>query len=261
MAADSSGETTRRGPAKASGWSRRRPPRSAPAGPWSRSPAASPPRRSLGRPPSAPLRPPGGRSPPASQPPRQPTGFIPPMLCTLVERAPEGSGWIHEIKLDGYRMQAVIAGGKARLLTRNGHDWTERFPETAAALGRLPDAILDGEIVAADAQGNPDFAALQAAMEQERTGDAALLCLRPAGARWREPVRPADRGAEDGAALPPERRARDGHLRGGLRPACGRPAPLRLPDRARGHRLQTRRLALPPRGAQRHLGQGEMPGQ
>jgi bifunctional non-homologous end joining protein LigD len=103
----------------------------------------------------------------------KPNGFISPMLCTLVERAPEGKGWIHEIKLDGYRMQAVIAGGKARVLTRNGHDWTERFPETAAALGRLPDAILDGEIVAADAQGNPDFAALQAAMEQERT--ATLL--------------------------------------------------------------------------------------
>ena len=102
------------------------------------------------------------------------------MLCTLVERAPEGSDWIHEIKLDGYRMQAVIAGGKARLLTRNGHDWTERFPETAAALGRLPDAILDGEIVAADAQGNPDFAALQAAMEQIAGGKAAA-----AGSRCR----------------------------------------------------------------------------
>jgi bifunctional non-homologous end joining protein LigD len=99
----------------------------------------------------------------------KPGGFIAPMLCTLVERAPEGSGWIHEIKLDGYRMQAVIAGGRARLLTRNGHDWTERFPETVAVLGQLPDAILDGEIVAADGQGNPDFAALQAAMEQEQT--------------------------------------------------------------------------------------------
>ena len=135
-------------------------------------------------------------------------------------------------------MQAVIAGGKARLLTRNGHDWTTRFPETAAALGRLPDGVLDGEIVAADAQGNPDFAALQAAMEQARTGTPALLCLRPPGARWREPVRPADRGTEDGAAVPPARRARDRRLCGGLRPARRRPAPLRLPDRARGHRLQ-----------------------
>ncbi|MDO9713744.1 DNA ligase D [Paracraurococcus lichenis] len=96
--------------------------------------------------------------------------FIPPMLCTLVERVPEGESWLHEIKLDGYRLQAVIIGGQARLLTRNEHDWTSRFPETAAALGRLPDAVLDGELVAADAEGNPDFAALQAAMEQGRTG-------------------------------------------------------------------------------------------
>jgi bifunctional non-homologous end joining protein LigD len=67
-------------------------------------------------------------------------------------------------------MEAVIAAGKARLLTRNGRDWTHRFPETAAALGQLPDAILDGELVAADAEGNPDFGALQAAMEQQKTG-------------------------------------------------------------------------------------------
>ena len=110
------------------------------------------------------------QAPARAQTTAKPSGFIEPMLCTLVERAPEGSDWLHEIKLDGYRMQAVIAGGNARLLTRNGHDWTERFPETAAALGRLRDAVLDGEIVATNAQGNSDFAALQAAMEQGRTG-------------------------------------------------------------------------------------------
>jgi bifunctional non-homologous end joining protein LigD len=108
---------------------------------------------------------------PADVPPL--TNFVPPMLCLLVERAPEGPGWIHEIKLDGYRIEAIIADGSARLLTRNGHDWTHRFPETAAALSRLPDAILDGELAAADAEGNPDFAALQAAMERKATG--ALL--------------------------------------------------------------------------------------
>ena len=61
--------------------------------------------------------------------------FIPPMLCTLVDRAPEGTGWVHEVKLDGYRMQALVAGGGGgtRLMTRNGHDWTHRFPEMAAA--------------------------------------------------------------------------------------------------------------------------------
>ncbi|WP_372623037.1 DNA ligase D [Falsiroseomonas sp.] len=97
------------------------------------------------------------------------TSFVPPMLCKLVDRAPEGPGWLHEIKLDGYRMEAIISGGKARLLTRNAHDWTTRFPETARALSQLPDCILDGELVALDAEGNPDFAALQAAMEQKAT--------------------------------------------------------------------------------------------
>jgi bifunctional non-homologous end joining protein LigD len=105
---------------------------------------------------------------PAASPPL--AAFVPPMLCTLVERAPEGPGWIHEIKLDGYRLEASITSCTARLLTRNGHDWTHRFPETAAALSQLPDAILDGELVAADAEGNPDFAALQAAMERKATG-------------------------------------------------------------------------------------------
>jgi bifunctional non-homologous end joining protein LigD len=97
-------------------------------------------------------------------------GYVAPMLCTLVDRAPEGPGWMHEVKLDGYRMQARVRGGKARLLTRNGHDWTARFPETASALSRLPDCVLDGELFAADAHGNPDFAALQAAMERGSTG-------------------------------------------------------------------------------------------
>ncbi len=91
--------------------------------------------------------------------------FIPPMLCTLVERAPEGGGWLHEIKLDGYRMQAVVQDGACRLLTRTGLDWTDRFPAAAEGLQALPDCVLDGELCALDRDGHPDFAALQAAME------------------------------------------------------------------------------------------------
>ncbi len=96
--------------------------------------------------------------------------FIPPQLCTLVKHPPEGAAWVHEIKLDGYRIQAHIGAGAARLLTRTGLDWTERFPETAAALRALGDVVLDGEIVAADEHGNPDFAALQAALDWRTTG-------------------------------------------------------------------------------------------
>src|SRR5215210_3110145 len=95
------------------------------------------------------------------------------MLCTLVERAPEGAGWVHEVKLDGYRMQAIVTGGRARLMTRGGNDWTRRFPETTVALGRPPDAVLDGELVATGQDGMPDFAALQSAALRRAT--AGLL--------------------------------------------------------------------------------------
>ncbi|HYI83784.1 MAG TPA: DNA ligase D [Acetobacteraceae bacterium] len=106
----------------------------------------------------------------AARPAPRLAGFVPPMLCALVDRAPERAGWVHEVKLDGYRMQAIIAGGGARLMTRSGLDWSHRFPEMVAALSRLPESILDGELVAADEHGTPDFAALKAAIERGGTG-------------------------------------------------------------------------------------------
>jgi len=61
-------------------------------------------------------------------------------------------------------MQAIVTGGQTRLMTRGGNDWTRRFPETAVALGRLPNTVLDGELVATGEDGMPDFAALQSAV-------------------------------------------------------------------------------------------------
>jgi bifunctional non-homologous end joining protein LigD len=98
-----------------------------------------------------------------------PTGFLPLQMCDSAASAPAGEGWVHEIKLDGYRLQPRIEGGKAVLFSRSGLDWTHRFPETAVALGRLSDAVLDGEVVAMDADGHPDFAALVGALESGRT--------------------------------------------------------------------------------------------
>jgi bifunctional non-homologous end joining protein LigD len=98
-------------------------------------------------------------------------GFIPPQLCKLVERPPSGEGWGHEIKLDGYRVQLRVEGGAVSLKTRKGLDWTNKFAAIAAAAGSLPDTIIDGEIVALDSNGAPDFAALQAALSEERTDD------------------------------------------------------------------------------------------
>ncbi|MDB5454985.1 MAG: ligase, partial [Caulobacter sp.] len=97
--------------------------------------------------------------------------FVEPQLCKSLDRPPAGPGWAHEIKFDGYRVQLRIAGGKATLRTRKGLDWSGKFPAIIAAARGLPDAILDGEVVALDAAGQPDFAGLQAALSEEATDD------------------------------------------------------------------------------------------
>ena len=97
--------------------------------------------------------------------------FVAPQLCSLVPRPPSGAGWAHEIKFDGYRVQLRVADGKATLRTRKGLDWTDRFQgvATAALKAKLPDGIIDGEIVALDQNGSPDFSALQAALSDDDT--------------------------------------------------------------------------------------------
>ncbi|RMO18648.1 ATP-dependent DNA ligase [Pseudomonas cichorii] len=95
-----------------------------------------------------------------------------PQLATLVEAPPEGD-WRYEIKFDGYRILTRFHGGEVQLLTRNGNDWTERMPELVAALKamKLKDSWLDGEVVVLDAEGLPDFQALQNAFETGRSKD------------------------------------------------------------------------------------------
>jgi bifunctional non-homologous end joining protein LigD len=92
-------------------------------------------------------------------------------LATLVEAAPEGDGWLHEIKFDGYRILAVLKNGKATLLTRNAKDWTDRFKPVATAVLDLPvtDAVLDGEVVVLQDNGTTSFQALQNALSPGRT--------------------------------------------------------------------------------------------
>ena len=105
------------------------------------------------------------KAPKAAKPP----DFIAPQLCRSLERPPAGDDWVHEIKFDGYRIQARIKAGKVVLRTRKGLDWTARFPAIAASCQALPDAIVDGEVVALDANGAPDFATLQAALAENAT--------------------------------------------------------------------------------------------
>nr|MCU0732476.1 DNA ligase D [Hyphomonas sp.] len=95
--------------------------------------------------------------------------FVTPQLCTSVAKAPDGSDWLHEIKYDGYRMQLRVVDGVATLRTRTGLDWTAKFPSIARPAAALSDALIDGEVVVFNAHGQPDFAALQAALSSGRT--------------------------------------------------------------------------------------------
>lgn len=89
--------------------------------------------------------------------------FVPFQLPVASDSPPEGEGWLREIKYDGYRTQFILENGTARAFTRNGYDWTERYKPLAAAVETLPcdSAILDGEVVVLNADGKPDFGALQ----------------------------------------------------------------------------------------------------
>ena len=97
--------------------------------------------------------------------------FVAFELCTPVEAPPNGAGWGHEIKFDGYRVQMRVEDGEAILRTRKGLDWSDKFKAIAKAGTALPDAMIDGEIVALDHAGNPDFSALQAAISDGKTDD------------------------------------------------------------------------------------------
>jgi bifunctional non-homologous end joining protein LigD len=93
--------------------------------------------------------------------------FVLPQLAQLRKEAPAGDRWVHEIKLDGYRIHARIDGQDVRLLTRTGLDWTNRYRTTETALHKLKvkQAYLDGELSAVDAKGLTSFAAMQTASD------------------------------------------------------------------------------------------------
>jgi len=99
-----------------------------------------------------------------------------PQLATLADGAPDGDGWLNELKYDGYRALIAVAGGKSRIYTRSGQEWTRKFPELAKAAARLDTngTLIDGEIVAFDANGRTDFSSLQAAI---KAGGTEVNCF------------------------------------------------------------------------------------
>jgi len=87
-----------------------------------------------------------------------------PMLASLADEVPQGAGWLHEVKWDGYRAIVTLAGGEVELTSRNGNSLTSRFAPVAKAVElavKTPDCVLDGEVCALDEQGRASFSAMQ----------------------------------------------------------------------------------------------------
>ena len=103
--------------------------------------------------------------------------FVAPQLCTPVERPPAGQSWCHEIKFDGYRGQLRVEDGEVTLKTRKGLDWTRKFASIAKEASALPDVMIDGEVVALDHDGVPNFSALQAALSDGKTDDLVFFAF------------------------------------------------------------------------------------
>ena len=123
--------------------------------------------------------------------------WIKPCLPTLVDKPPVGPQWVHEIKWDGYRVSAYVADGRATIRTRNGHDWTARFPAIARAAAALKvrSAVIDGEAVILDERGRSSFAELQADLDRHGSERAVLyafdLLFLDGEALWKKPLRSA----------------------------------------------------------------------
>jgi bifunctional non-homologous end joining protein LigD len=102
-----------------------------------------------------------------------------PQLATLADAPPDGAEWLHEIKYDGYRLLARIEKGRVRLDTRNGLDWTLKFPALARALAALPveSALIDGELVALAEDGTTDFGDLQDRIARGDTGGLVFFAF------------------------------------------------------------------------------------
>src|ERR1700680_4876559 len=100
--------------------------------------------------------------------------WVPPQLTQLVDAAPEGDQWLHEIKFDGYRMHARLDRSAVRLLTRTGLDWTHKYPPIVAAVASLGarQAYPDGELCGVGPDGVTSFSMIQAASD---SGNAAAL--------------------------------------------------------------------------------------
>jgi bifunctional non-homologous end joining protein LigD len=105
--------------------------------------------------------------------------FIEPCLAQLTNEPPTGDNWVHEIKYDGYRIQAHIEHGRVTLLTRNAHDWTEKFGVVGQEFAEIGvrSAIIDGEAIVQDATGVSDFDALAREISKARSAIIVFMAF------------------------------------------------------------------------------------
>ena len=105
--------------------------------------------------------------------------FVEPQLCSSAEAPPEGDDWTYELKYDGYRLQLAFADGAAKLYTRSGLDWTEKFRPIAdeAGLLKAKSGLIDGEAVVLDSKGVSQFPALVAALERKRPNEIVFVAF------------------------------------------------------------------------------------
>jgi bifunctional non-homologous end joining protein LigD len=107
--------------------------------------------------------------------PHEEVHFYPPMKAMLAKNTPSSADWTYEIKFDGYRFIAIKKRSQVRIISRNGHDWTDSFAHIVKAIAKLPcqDVVLDGEVVVLDQEGRSSFQLLQNAFKQQ----ASHACL------------------------------------------------------------------------------------
>lgn len=106
-----------------------------------------------------------------------PKACLPFQHPKLANAPPVGAKWIHEPKFDGYRMQVHVRGGRSRLFTRNGHDWTDKLPVLATMASELPDCVLDAELCLLNADGYSTFSGLRAAIGRRQDEKLTLICF------------------------------------------------------------------------------------
>src|SRR5438132_8882525 len=122
-------------------------------------------------------RPRRNRHTPSSAVADHPPAWIKPQLATLVKKAPDGPDWLHEIKLDGYRMHARLDAGRVNIVTRRGNDWTAKYPSIAQAVAGLSakDAYVDGELCGVLPDGRTAFNLIQNASDTGQSGSLVFF--------------------------------------------------------------------------------------